>query len=102
MLWIQLFPYRALTDQFGCTCDNDFIIIKMNSGLIMVPGITDHSDVKAQSNLPSQQLTPCSLADLSYQFTQRLFLYWLFPGGSRVSASEFCGAMEIPVCLYYL
>ena len=51
-----LFPHRALTDQFGYSCDNVFVIIKWT--LTTLQGSTDHGAVKAQSTLPSQQLTP--------------------------------------------
>ena len=51
-----LFPHRALTDQFGYSCDNVFVIIKWT--LTTLQGSIDHGTVKAQSTLPSWQLMP--------------------------------------------
>lgn len=48
--WIQLFPHRVLIDQLGCTCDNNFAIIKINSD----HSSEDHrSQITVVSNLSS-------------------------------------------------
>lgn len=96
--WIQLFPHRVLIDQLGCTCDNNFAIIKINPD----HSSEDHrSQITVVSNLSSQQFKPIFLSGLSLSSFLSA-LQPLSPGSSRIFISDFYGALEVSVLLYLL
>lgn len=89
-----LFHYKTLTDQFGCTYDNDFITIKINPG-----------SQRCQSTTFLIQLTTHSLFRCQFMFliysTLSTVASSFFLVASEFLSVSFYSALKVSVLLYY-